>query len=88
MIDLVSTGLSISERLSNKPIQNYGLFAKFLLAVILSCGVDENPYIFLTRSNQPIQGTNGHFGGNLNHYGSMVFAENQGKNNPTHLKTF
>ena len=49
MFDLASTSLSISDRLDNKPKQRYGLFAKFSLAVIGACEVDNNPYIFLTR---------------------------------------
>ena len=54
IIDLVSTGLRRAARLANKPKQKYGLFAKFYLSVIVSCEVDKNPHIFLTRSYQHI----------------------------------
>ena len=55
MIDIVSTGLSRSVRLANKPKQKYGLFAKFSLAVIGAYDVDKNPHTYLTISNQHIQ---------------------------------
>ena len=74
MIDIASTGLGRYSRLANKPKQKYGLFDKFILALIVSCEVDNNPHIFLTRANQHIQEMNGHFDGTLNHFGPMVFA--------------
>ena len=43
MIDIVSTGLRRSVRLANKPKQKYGLFAKFSLAVIGACEVNNTP---------------------------------------------
>ena len=81
MIDLESTCLMRSIMLANKPRQKYGLFAKLSLAVIVSCDVANNPHIFLNRANQHIQVINRHFDGTLNHYGPMVFAENQEKLN-------
>ena len=79
MIDIVSTGLSRSVRLANKPKQKYGLFAKFSLALIGACEVANNSHIFLTRVNQHIQEINRHFDGTLNHFGLMKFAANQEK---------
>ena len=80
MINLATGSHIISVRLSNKSKQKYGTFAKFSLAVIWACEVTNNPQIFLTRENQHIQETNRHFGGTLNHYGPMVFVENQQQN--------
>ena len=80
MINLESTGLRRSTRLDNKPRQKYGLFYKFSLEVIVACDVAKNYNIFLTRANQPIHEIIIHFDRNLNHYGPMVFAANQEKN--------
>ena len=80
MIDLESTGIKISARLANKPKQKHGLFDKFSLAFIEACEVDNSPHILLTRANQCIKEISRHFYGTLNHYGSMVFAENQEQN--------
>ena len=80
IIDMVSIGLRISTGLDNKLIQKYGLFEKFSLAVFGACEVDNNPHIFITRSNQQIQLINRHFYGTLNNYGFLVFAENQEQN--------
>ena len=77
MLDLESTYLRRYYGLDNKPKQKYGLFAKFSLAVIRSYEVDKNLHIFITITNQRIQYFNRHFYGTLNHYGPMVFAENQ-----------
>ena len=55
----------------------YVFFAKSSLVVIIACEVAKNPHIFLTRANQHIQEINRHFYGTLNHFGPMVFAENQ-----------
>ena len=74
MINMASTGTRRSIRLTDKPKQKYGLFAKFSVAVIGACEVDNNPHIFLTRENQHIQKINRHFDGNLNNVGPMVFA--------------
>ena len=60
IINLASTGLRRSNSLANKP-KKYGLFAILSLEVIGSCGVDKNPHIFITRSNQHIQEVNRHF---------------------------
>ena len=75
MNNLSSTGLSRSSSLGNK-----FLFDKFPILVIGSCDVDITPHIFLTRENQDIQEINIHFDGKLNHFGPMVFAENQEQN--------
>ena len=48
--------------------------------------MDKNPYIFLTGENQHIRDINKKFDGTLNHYGPMVFAENQEKMNPKNLR--
>ena len=80
MINLALTSLSISARLDYKPKQKYGLFTKFSLSVIGACEVDNNPHIFLTKSNQNIQEINIHFDGTLKYFGPMVFATNQEKN--------
>ena len=50
------------------------------MEVIVACEVDKNPNIFLTRGNQHIQETQRQFDGTLNHFGTMVFASNQEKN--------
>ena len=55
MVDLKSTGLRRYSRLGDKPKQKYGIFDKFLLAVILAFEADNNPNIFLTRANQHIK---------------------------------
>ena len=80
IIDLESIGLRRSARLANKSKQKYGLFAKFLLAVLGACEVAENTHIFLTIANQHSQEINIHFNGTLNHFGTMLFAENQEEN--------
>ena len=80
MIDLASTGLWRSYRLYNKPKQKYGIFAKFSLEVVLACEVAINPHILLPRENQHIQEINRHFGGDLYHFSTMVFSENQEQN--------
>ena len=74
MIYQAPTGLRRSARLSNKTKQKYGLFSKFLLAVIVACEMAKNPHIFLTRANQQIQEINRRFDGTVNHYGPMVFS--------------
>ena len=51
MINLESTGISISDRLDNKP-KKYGSFDKFSLAVVGACEIDKKSHIFLTRENQ------------------------------------
>ena len=50
------------------------------------CEVANNPHIYLTRSKHHIQEIDRHFDGTLNHYGPMVFAENQEKNGSYTLK--
>ena len=80
MIDLASTGLSISTRLANKPKQQYDLCAKLSLEVLVAYEVAKNPHIFLTRENQQTQDINRHFDGNLNHFGPMVFVETHEQN--------
>ena len=80
MIDLASTSLRRYASLVNKPKQKCGLFAKFLLAVIGSFEVYNNPHIFITRANQNIQEIHINFDGTLNHSGPMVFSENQEQN--------
>ena len=80
IIDVESTGLRVYTRLDNKPRKKYGVFAKFLLVVNLVCEMAKNPHIFITRANQHTQEINRHFDGTLNHYGPMVFAENQEQN--------
>ena len=80
MIDLAPTGLRRSERLANETRQKYGLVAKFSLSLIGTCEVDKNPYIFPTKANQHIQEINANFDETLNHFGPMVFAENQEQN--------
>ena len=80
MIDLESACLNRSERLSNKPRQKYGLFAKLLLAVIGACEVANNPHIFLTREKKRIHELNINCFGTLNNYILIVFAENQVQN--------
>ena len=87
MVDLASTGLRISTRLSNKPRQKYSLFDKLSLELIGACEVANNPHIFLTRSNQHIQVINRNFGGTLNHYGPMGFQQIKNKINLTYLRT-
>ena len=77
MIDLASIGLRISARLDNKTKEKYGLFTKLSLEVIGACDVANNPNILLTRANQHIRENNRHFYGTLNHFGPMVFSENQ-----------
>ena len=61
MINLASTGIMVSATLGNKPRQKYSLFDKLSLSVIWVCGVDKNPHIILTISNQHIQENNIHF---------------------------
>ena len=73
MLNLESTGLKRYARLANTSKQKC-LFAKLSLAVVRGCDVAKNSHIFLTRANQLIQKINRHFGGNLNHFGPMVFA--------------
>ena len=51
MTDMSSTGIRRFAMLANKPIQKYGLFAKFSLEVIGACEVAKNPHIFITREN-------------------------------------
>ena len=80
LIDMVSTGLRKSSRLTNKTNQKYGLCAKFRLSVIGACKLAKNPGIFLTRANQHIQEINKQFDGTLNNFGPMLFAENQEQN--------
>ena len=80
MIDMESTGLRISASLDNKTRQKYGLFATLSIAAIQSCEVDKNPNIFLMRESRHIQEVSRHFGGTLNNYDTMVFAENQEQN--------
>ena len=48
--------------------------------VCQACKVAKNPQIFLTRANQLIHEINRHFNRTLNHFGPMVFEENQQKN--------
>ena len=48
MIYMISSGLRISARLTNKLNQKYFLFSKFSLEVIVLCGVANNPHIFQT----------------------------------------
>ena len=67
----------------NKPKQKYGLFSKLSLSVIGACGVVNNPHIFIATENQHNKEINRHFNGTLNHFGPMVFEENQEKKNPT-----
>ena len=45
-----------------------------------------NPHIFLTRANQHIQEINRHFDGTLNHYGPVLFSENQEQEEPYTFK--
>ena len=80
MINLASTDISRSARLSNKTKQKYDLFVKLSIAVIGECEVAKNSHIILTRSNQHIQEINRHFNGTLNHFGPVVFAANQEQN--------
>ena len=46
IINLESAGIRRYARLSNKPKQKYGLFAKLSLELIVSCEVDNNPTYF------------------------------------------
>ena len=80
IINLTSAGLGRYYRLTNKPKQKYGLFARLSLAGVGLCDMDKNPHIFITRENQHIQIINGHFDIALNHFGPLVFAENQEQN--------
>ena len=79
MINIASTGAIKYYRLANKTKQKYSFFGKLSLAVIVSCEVDKNPHIFLTRENQHIQEINRYFDGTLYHFGPMVFASNEEK---------
>ena len=54
MINMVSTGIRISDRLGLN-IYIYGLFDKFALAVVGSCEVAKKPQTFLNRTNQHVQ---------------------------------
>ena len=74
---MASTGIMISSSLATKLKQEYGLFDKFSLTVVLACYMDKNPRVFLTRTNQHIQEVNRHFDRNPNCFGPMVFAANQ-----------
>ena len=56
MLNLALAGLRISARLDNKPKTNHDLFDKFSLRSIVACEVAKSPHIFLTRTNQHIQG--------------------------------
>ena len=71
MIDLSSTGLRRSARLDN------GLFSKLSLAVVEACEEAKKTQLFITRSNQHIQEIISNFDETLNHFGPMVFVENQ-----------
>ena len=46
IVDPVTTVLSRSSRLDDKPKQNHGLFAKFSLSVVIACEVAMNPTCF------------------------------------------
>ena len=74
---MASTGIMISSRLATKLKQEYGLFDKFSLTVVLERYMDKNPRVFLTRTNQHIQEVNRHFDRNPNCFGPMIFAANQ-----------
>ena len=77
LIILSSTGIRRSARLTSKPKQKYGLFAKFSLPVVEACEVYKNLPTFITISNQHAQEINIHFDETLNHYGPMVSAGNK-----------
>ena len=62
---------------SEKIIKIFRLFSIFSLALIRTCKVNKGPQIFLTRYNYYIQENNWQFDGTLNHFGHIVFADNQ-----------
>ena len=64
-------------QVKNKPKQIFFIFDVFSFAVIGACGVDKHPHIFGTRANQHIIEINTHFDENLNHFGPMIFVEDQ-----------
>ena len=80
MIDIESTGLRRSARVSNKPKQKYGLFDKFWLSVIGAYDVAKKLHIFPTRANQHFPKINRHFDETLHNFCPIIFTENQEQN--------
>ena len=80
-----TTGFRRYARLANTPKQKYVLFTKVSWELIGACEVAKNPQIFLTRENKHIQEISKQFDGFLNHFGLMVFTENQEENQPYNL---